>query len=209
MALVSMPRAALVLLAAVALGLGALIASARPVAACSCAGFETMRDYATEENAIFTGTAGVQLARGVPVEVDQWLWGDGAAPIVWLSANSFGDGASCGDTPPTPGTSWIWVTWRSENPGDFASGLCSPHQRLDNPEGAAMLQEAVDLFGWVEPPGSPATEPTERPAAGIPGGTDADDGIAPIALVAGGVGLASAALFAALIWFARRSRTAS
>jgi hypothetical protein len=168
-----------------------------------------MRDYATEENAIFTGTAGVQLARGVPVEVDQWLWGDGAAPIVWLSANSFGDGASCGDTPPTPGTSWIWVTWRSENRGDFASGLCSPHQRLDDPAGASMLKEAVEFFGFVEPLGGPTTEPTERPRESAPGATGSVDGIAPIALVAAGVGFATAALFGGLFWFARRSRTAS
>lgn len=196
-----MIRTAPLLIAAVALAFGALVASARPVLACSCAGFQTMRDYVAPENAVFTGIAGAREARGVPVQVEQWLWGDGAAPLVWLSDASFGDGASCGTTPPTPGTSWIWVTWRSEDDEDFGTGLCSPHQRLDNPEGQAMLEEALAVLG-----GEAATpQPTEPPAA--PQGTDPESGGIPvIALVGGGVAIATVALFGGLVLLARRQR---
>lgn len=194
----------LVLTMSVALALGALIGSARPVAACSCAGFQSMKDHATAENAVFTGTAGVMEVRGVPVQVDQWLWGKGAAPVVWLTANSFGDGASCGATPPTPGTRWIWVAWLPGNNGDFGTGLCSPHQRLDSPEGQAMLDEAVALFGVAEPPGGSTPQPTV--AAPAPTAPTAAGGIPTVALVGTGVTLATVALFGGLVLLARRTR---
>src|SRR4030095_10633071 len=49
-----------------------------------------MQEYATPDNAIFSGTAGILEARGVPVEVDTWFAGKGAAPVVYLAASSFG-----------------------------------------------------------------------------------------------------------------------
>ena len=201
-------RAALVLFVSIVLALGALIGLARPVAACSCAGFETMKDYANADNAVFTGIAGVMEVRGVPVEVDQWLWGTGAAPVVWLTANSFGDGASCGVTPPTPGTSWIWVAWLPGNSGDFGTGLCSPHQRLDSAEGQAMLEEAVAVFGVTEPPGGPTPQPTTAPAAPAAPAEEPPvaGGIPTLAIVGGGVTLATVALFGGLVLVARRPR---
>jgi hypothetical protein len=203
----ALPRTALIVVASVALALGAAFGSARPVAACSCAGFQSMKDHANADNAVFTGTAGVMEVRGVPVEVDQWLWGMGAAPVVWLTANSFGDGASCGDTPPTPGTRWIWVAWLPGNNGDFGTGLCSPHQRLDSPEGQAMLDEAVALFGVTEPPGGSTPEPTIAAPAPAPTAPTEAAGIPTVALVGGGVTLATVALFGGLVLVARRSRT--
>jgi hypothetical protein len=198
-------RTAFLFLLAAGLAIGALIGSARPVAACSCVAFESMKDYANADNAVFTGTAGVLAIRGVPVEVDQWLWGNGAAPVVWLSANSFGDGrAGCGTTPPTPGTSWIWVAWLPGGNGDFGTGLCSPHQRLDSPEGQAMLEEAIALFGVAEPPAGSTPEPTAAPAA--PSDPTPAGGIPTIALVGAGVALATAGLFGGLIYVARRPR---
>jgi hypothetical protein len=130
-----------------------------------------MKDYATVENAVFTGTAGVQAGRGVPVEVDQWLWGQGAAPVVWLTASSFGDSAGCGTTAPLPGSSWIWVAWLPGNDGDFGTGLCSPAGQLGTPDGDAMLKDALAVFGAFEPPETSAQPiPTSgpAPAAGAP-----------------------------------------
>jgi hypothetical protein len=130
-----------------------------------------MKDYATVENAVFTGTAGVQVGRGVPVEVDQWLWGQGAAPVVWLTASSFGDSAGCGTTPPAPGSTWIWVAWLPGNNGDFGTGLCSPAGQLGTPDGDAMLKDALAVFGSFEPPEASAQPiPTSgpAPAAGAP-----------------------------------------
>ena len=98
-----------------------------------------MKEYATVENAVFTGTAGEQIDRGVPVEVDQWLWGEGAADVVWLTASSFGDSAGCGTNPPLAGTSWIWVAWLPGEQRRLRDGLCSPHAQLDTPEGQTML----------------------------------------------------------------------
>ncbi len=197
-------RPALLLASALLAAFGVLLGSARPAVACSCAMFESMKDYATVDNAVFTGTAGLRTERGVPVEVGQWLWGAGAAPIVWLADSSFSERSSCGTTPPAPGTSWIWVAWRADNGADFGTGLCSPAQRLDSPEGAAMLEEAVAVFGAATPP-----EPIPEPTDAAPAPSAAPDGTAvtrdsTALLVAGGVLIASLGLFGGLILFVRR-----
>jgi hypothetical protein len=145
-------RAVLLFVVASVAAFGGLLGSARPVAACSCAMPGSMKALAIAENAIFTGVAGKQEARGVPVKVDRWFWGQGAAPVVWLSASSFGDSASCGTTPPAPDSRWLWVAWRPENGGDFGAGLCSPSGNLDTAEGRAMLEEAQAVFEGVLPP---------------------------------------------------------
>lgn len=168
---------ALLLVAAVLTALGLVLLSARPVVACSCAMPGPMQDYATAENAVFTGTAGVLVERGVPVEVDQWLWGQGAADVVWLTASSFGDSAGCGTTPPPPGSAWIWVAWLPGNNGDFGTGLCSPAAKLGTADGDAMLKEALAVFDSTEPSKAsgqpiPTTEPSPSaepaPAAASP-----------------------------------------
>jgi hypothetical protein len=168
--------------------------------------FESMKDYANAENAIFTGTAGLLQDRGVPVEVDRWLWGEGAAPVVWLSANSFGDEAGCGTSPPTPDTQWIWVTWLPGNGGDFGTGLCSPAGMLGTDQGDAMLHEAVAVFGGLSPT-TPTSAPTEAaPVADSPEPVDPAAAARDTAglVVGAGVALASLGLFGALILIARR-----
>ena len=207
--------------AAMLAAIGLLIATARPAAACSCAGWQSMKEYATPDNAVFTGTAGLLQDRGVPVEVGRWLWGAEPAPIVWLAAASFGDSSSCGTTTPPPDSQWIWVGWRDGGGGDYLTGLCSPAAMLGTPEGDAMLDDAIGAFGGPSPP-DPTIEPTPEapapataaaataaPATAAPT-TAAPAGPVPPArdttglLVGGGVVLASLALFGGLALVARR-----
>lgn len=197
--------------ASVLMAFGILLATAGPTVACSCAMPGPMKDYATVEHAVFTGTAGVQTGRGVPVEVDQWLWGQGAADVVWLSANSFGDSAGCGVNPPAQGSKWIWVTWLPGNNGDFGTGLCSPAGDLSTPEGQAMLTDALSAFAAVDPPRSSPEASPAAPAAPEPEAPQAEPTSAEsnLLLVGGGVALASLALFGGLALVARRqNRTA-
>lgn len=208
-ALVSMPRgldrSALGLFAAsIVAALGILLASAGPTVACSCAMPGAMKDYATSEWAVFSGTAGVQAGRGVPVEVDQWFWGQGAADVVWLSANSFGDSAGCGVNPPAQGTNWIWVTWLPGNNGDFGTGLCSPAGDLSTPEGQQMLTDAQSAFAAVDPPRSPPEASPGAPAAPETPEAEPSSAESNLLLVGGGVALASLALFGGLAFVARR-----
>ena len=196
-------RAALLLIAASLIAICGVLMTPRPVGACSCVPLGTMKDYAKPENAVFTGTAGVREARGVPVAVDRWMWGVGAAPIVWLTASSFGDSAACGVEPPPPGTAWIWVAWRPEQ-GDFATGLCSPAANLATGEGRAMLADAESVFKAVPPP-----EPA--PTAG--GGNAPTAAPDPMAAARDLTGLAigaflvamTVAMFGGLALIARRS----
>lgn len=196
-------RAAIVLVAALFASLGILVGTAGPVAACSCAMAGSMKEYATEENAVFTGTAGEYAERGVPVDVKQFLWPQDAPEEVWLSAASFGDSAGCGTSPPQPGTAWIWVTWRPDKAGDFMTGLCSPAAPLDTPEGQQMLEEALAVFD-VRPLEEPSSDPTpvpQSPADPEPqsGGRDGS-----MLVIGGAVVLASLAMFGAVALVARR-----
>ncbi len=119
------------------------LTSAGPTFACSCAQPEPMAAYATADYAIFAGTAGPSDARGVPVRVAQWFSGKGAAPLVYLSAQSFTGEASCGISLPPAGTNWIWVTFLADGGRDPSTGLCNPHGQLGTPEGDALLAEAT------------------------------------------------------------------
>jgi hypothetical protein len=195
-------RAALVLAAAVLASVSILLWAAGPVAACSCAMPGSMKEYATVEHAVFTGKAGERIDRGVPVEVDQWLWGEGAADVVWLTAGSFGDSAGCGTNPPPAGTSWIWVAWLPGNNGDFGTGLCSPHAQLDTPEGQTMLADALAVFD----PNAPApTTPEPTPAPQSPTADPTGDGRdASLLVIGGAVVLASLAMFGGVALIARR-----
>jgi hypothetical protein len=195
-------RAAFVLVAACLASFGILLWTAGPVEACSCAMPGSMKEYATVEHAVFTGKAGEQIDRGVPVEVDQWLWGEGAADVVWLTASSFGDSAGCGTNPPPAGTSWIWVAWLPGNNGDFGTGLCSPHAQLDTPEGQTMLADALAVF---DPNAPPAATPEPTPAPQSPTSDPASGGRDASMLVIGGaVVLASLAMFGGIALIARR-----
>ncbi|HET9522538.1 MAG TPA: hypothetical protein VFO73_15930 [Candidatus Limnocylindrales bacterium] len=179
---------------------GFMLGTAGPVVACSCAMPTSLAEQATAEHAIFAGTADVLQARGVPVVVERWFWGAGAAPVVWLTADSFGDdGASCRTSPPPPGSQWIWVTWLPGNQGDFGAGLCSPAGNLATPEGQAMFEEAVATFVGVAIP-SAEPDPTAAPAAS-PSTAPADQtGL----LVGLAIAIASLALFGAIVLVARR-----
>jgi hypothetical protein len=183
-----------------------LLGSPRPVAACSCVAFENLKQYATPENAIFTGTAGQGAPRGVPVTVGRWLWGRAAAPVVWLAASSFGDGASCGSQPPPAGSSWLWVGWLPDNKGDIGTGLCSPAWDLSTDEGKATLAQAVKLFGGVPPPqATPEPTPEAAPVHDPhdPAATTRDmTGLTIGAVLVGG----SLAMFGALALLARWTR---
>jgi hypothetical protein len=195
-------RAAFVLVAACLASFGILLWTAGPVEACSCAMPGSMKEYATVEHAVFTGKAGEQIDRGVPVEVDQWLWGEGAADVVWLTASSFGDSAGCGTNPPPAGTSWICVAWLPGNNGDFGTGLCSPHAQLDTPEGQTMLADALAVF---DPNARPAATPEPTPAPQSPTSDPASGGRDATMLVIGGaVVLASLAMFGGIALIARR-----
>jgi hypothetical protein len=193
-----------------------LIGTAAPVAACSCAAFESMKDYATAENAVFTGTAGLQQDRGVPVEVDQWLWGQGAARVVWLRADSFGNEAACGTSVPRSGTKWIWVAYLPEDGRDLGISLCSPAAMLDTDRGRDLFDQAVAAFGGVAPPEATpaptdaapvATSPT--PAEPVPADPAATARDTTGIMVGAAVVAASLALFAALAIIARGQRRGS
>jgi hypothetical protein len=164
----------------------------------------SLAEAAIAETAIFSGTADIRQPRGVPVAVDRWFWGDGAEPVVWLSDNSFGDGAACGVSVPPPGSHWIWVTWRQEDSGDFATGLCSPAGNLATPEGQAMLEEALATFTGAALPTAAAVPsvdaaPTTPPAADP--ATPADQtGL----LVGSAIAVATLALFGGIVLAARR-----
>ena len=191
---------AALLVAALLTAIALLLLGARPTVACSCAMPGPIKDYATVEHAVFTGTAGVQVDRGVPVEVKEWLWGQGAAPVVWLTASSFGDSAGCGTNPPPPGSAWIWVTWLPGNNGDFGTGLCSPAAQLGTPDGDAMLKDALAVFEATVPEGSAEPIPTSAPAVGAPAA--APDMTAFI--VGGAAILAGLLLFGGVALVARR-----
>ena len=201
-------RAVLLLVAASVIAFGGLLGSVKPVAACSCAMPRSLEESATAEQAIFSGTAGEHDRRGVPVQVDRWFWGQGAAPVVWLAESSFGDGASCGTTPPAQGSRWLWIAWRPGNDGDFGTGLCSPAHDLGTPEGQAVFAEAVAVFNGVAPPtptqgGGETIEPATAPD---PAAAARDQ--AAIVII-GGLLVGSLALFGALVLIARRSRSGS
>jgi hypothetical protein len=177
------------------------LTAAGPTFACSCVGSQPMATYATAEYAVFSGTTGPSDARGVPVRVAQWFSGPGPAPIVWLAASSFGDGASCGTSKPAAGTEWIWVTWLPEDGGDPATGLCNPHGELGTPEGDALLADATTTFGGVAPPGTTATDP---PATAPEPPNVSPDAAFPI--LVGTLGLGLVVLLGVVVVAGRRTR---
>jgi hypothetical protein len=203
----SIRRTGLLLVVASVAAFGGLLGSVEPVAACSCAPLGSLKESATTEQAIFSGTAGGHERRGVSVQVDRWFWGQGAAPVVWLAESSFGDGAACGTTPPAEGSRWLWIAWRPGNDGDFGTGLCSPAHDLGTPEGRAVFEEAVAVFNGVAPPptAEAVTGETVDPATSPDPAAAARDQAA--ITIIGGLLLGSLAMFGALVLIARRSRS--
>jgi hypothetical protein len=192
------------LVGALAFAFATIFSTVRPAFACSCAMRETIAQQATPDNAIFTGTAGLAVARGVPVQVDRWMWGRGAAPQVWLAADSFGDGAACGTSVPPAGSRWLWVTWIGPGSVDFRTGLCSPAGDLATPEGQAMLADALAVFDAVAPP-EPVPEPTANAVAPTADAiAEARDRTA--ASILGALLVGAAAMFGGAVLLARRTR---
>jgi hypothetical protein len=171
--------------------------AAGPTVACSCMAPGPIETYATAENAIFSGTAGPRDALGVPVRVATWFSGEGAAPMVYLAASSFGDSASCGTAEPPPGSAWLWVAYRSE--GELYAGLCSPHGQLGTPEGDALLAEATKAYGGVAL-SDPSEPPEAAPSAPVPAE------MAPV-ILAGTIGI-GVVMFVGVALLARRRNRA-
>jgi hypothetical protein len=181
------------------------LTAAAPTFACSCVQPEPMAAYATADNAVFSGTAGPSDARGVPVRVGQWFSGPGAAPIVYLSAASFGGESSCGTNAPTAGTQWIWVTFVGER-GDLMTGLCNPHGQLGTPEGDALLADATKTFGGVAPPDATESDPPEaapQPPPETPSPRTELGGV----ILLGTVGLGGVLLLGVVLFARRRAGT--
>ena len=190
---------------AVAIALTAPLVVPGRAAACSCAMRETLAHFATPDYALFTGAAGAGIPRGVPVAVDRWLWGRGAAAQVFLAADSFGDGAACGTNVPPVGSRWLWVAWISDESPDFHIGLCNPAGDLATDDGQAKLAEALKVFEAIAPP-TPVPEqtaeigaaPTANPAAEARDGTGA--------VILGGLFGGALVLFGGAVLLARRGR---
>jgi hypothetical protein len=172
--------------------------AAGPTVACSCVPPGPIETYATGEHAIFSGTAGPSDARGVPVRVATWFSGDGAAPMVYLAASSFGDSAMCGTTVPPAGSAWVWIAYRGEQ-GELVTGSCSPHAQLGTPEGDELLAEATRVYEGVV-----LSDPSEPPEVAPSPPVPAD--MAPV-ILAGTIGL-GLVLFLGVAVLARRSRRA-
>jgi hypothetical protein len=143
---------------------------------------------------VFVATAGEFGPGGQPVAVRLWLHGTGAAAVVVLARDSFGQGGGdCTIPPLAPGTRWILGTWLEAPGAQPRISLCNPHAQLDTPEGQAMLREAQTAFGaGVAPAGVPPDETT--PSAVEP--------LAPALLI--GTAVAGAAVLGGLLVLVRR-----
>ncbi len=164
--------------------------------ACSCM-FEEhpVRAAAAEPGtAVFTGIPQPQGPRGVDVLVTRWFTGAPAASTVLLDPAGFEDpmGGSCGVNAPTPGLEWIFVSARTEV-GTFAVHLCSPHALVTDETGAAMLADAMAMYG----PG------TGAPVEGDPTPQALD--AVPVPVVVGGTLAAGVLVLLGAIFVARRA----
>jgi hypothetical protein len=180
----------------VVFGMGMLVAPPC-VVACSCMEPRPVAEYAAEPGAaIFVGRAGATAGDAILFAVERWYRGAGAAPVVMLIP---GDSAMCGIAI-SPGDRMVMVAYRTDD-GRFRPSLCSPHARVDSPEGAKLLAEANTAFGAgaVPVPGETPTPPGGGPGSGTPGGGTSGPGpwllmgAAAAGLVALGVGLLFAA----------------
>jgi hypothetical protein len=193
------PNPAALLLFVVGLSLAGL-AMPRAAVACSCA-MISMADSAAEPDAVvFTGIVDPRDGRGYPVTVTRWFKGGGIIePRVWLHPGGFslvGGGADC-SVPPLPvGAEYIFIAYRAEDM--YSVGLCSPHASLATQEGQAMLAEANQTFGGVQPSAtdppsapSPPTAPSSAPSPSAAPAAPASmiEAVAPFALAIFGIGV--------------------
>jgi hypothetical protein len=131
----------------------AAFAAPPPMRACSCIQPEPMAAYRGDPlKLVFIGTIASAGPAGVEVAVERWFQGASAASVR-LAGEMFGDGgASCQTPMPPVGSRWIYVAFIA-NPGEQPQvNLCTPHARLDTPEGQTMTNEALATFGPGAPP---------------------------------------------------------
>ena len=150
-------------------------AAPAPIRACSCIQPEPMAAYRGDPlKLVFVGTIATAGPAGVEVTVERWFQGASAA-VVRFAGEMFGpESAGCQTPLPPVGSRWIYVAFIA-NPGEQPQvNLCTPHARLDTPEGQTMTNEALAAFGSGAPPvgepAGPAVEPTPTwlgPAAAV------------------------------------------
>jgi hypothetical protein len=195
-------------LLSLSLAVGFLLASAIPVAACSCMAPGPMATYAGDPSqSVFTGVVQAPDTRGVPVQVTRWFQGTEMDAIVWLDASGFGgDGANCGTQLPLAGTEWIYVAYRVEVPVEEVEGqplpagtpvdtgllgvnICTPQALLSDPAGQTLLADAEATFGEgvsMDPDASaPPGSPDASDGSGLPVQALLVGGIALVAVIAG------------------------
>jgi hypothetical protein len=153
-----------------------LFAAPRPAAACSCAFIELAQAANDPQFAVFVGTLGGLVGDVLPVRVEAWYHGQGAAPVVevegWFS--ELGGGADCSIPPPERGATLVMATYRAPETGRYAMHLCTRQAPLNSPEGRDLLAEARAVFG-------PPAVPSPGPAEGATGGSFEIPAWAPIA----------------------------
>ena len=154
--------------------------------ACSCVQI-TIGGLDPAQNQVYIATAGQATPQGLPMAVERWFAGPGAAPVVNLGPASFGDSASCGTEPFPAGSRWILSTWAGDPTQPPTTGLCQPHALLDSPEGQAMLAEAVTAYGDGSVPEGGGAGPTATPEPSAP---SAPTDPSTVVILAGVIGLA-------------------
>lgn len=200
-------RIGIVAVVSLFVSIGAVLTTPRPVLACSCVGFTSWKEAVTPETVVFAGKVGIRDVRGVPVQVTQWFQGKGAAPLVWLAAESFngnaGVSSSCGVNAPPAGSSWLWVAYPTGN-GDLGTSVCSPAGDLGTSDGQTMLKEAIAAYGGDLPDPQGSTPAETEPAAPAPRPADVARDEASVTIL-GVLLLGSLALFGGIVLIARRS----
>lgn len=169
-----------------------------PVRACSCMQPEPMAAYRGDPlKLVFVGTIASAGPAGVEVAVERWFQGASAA-IVRFASEMFGDQSAACQTPlPPVGSRWIYVAYIG-NPGEQPQvNLCTPHARMDTPEGEAMATEALAAFGSGAPPVGPPAGPEVEPTPPLLGP----------AVALGGAALLGLIVFGAVVAVGRRRRT--
>jgi hypothetical protein len=193
--------------AAAALASASLGVAAAPpcsVLACDCdvpAIAELVR-YPTV--ALFVGTAEPRVGDHVPVRVEGWFRGPGAAPLVLTTTGQETDATTghvmmntCGMAL-APGR-WIVAATRDSTFQRFMPGICLPAAPLDTPQGQAFMAEAVAAFGA---PQAPPPAATERPAETSGRGAATSQG--PLIAIAAAALAGTIVLFGLLAILARR-----
>ena len=155
------------------------------------------------------GDDGPKDNRGVPVRVATWFSGRGAAPIVYLASNSFGDSPAVARTSRLRACDMIWVTSSPKTAAIRCRACAARTPSSARAEGDAMLKDAMATFGGVVPPGGTPTDPPGAPATDPPASSPEPPAVAPddgVPILLGTVGLALALLFGVVLLARRQVR---